>query len=154
MCMHCHYLMMVCKSVRNGNFEEQPLILTPSLPWCHLKMTNKRLNLKPFSLFVFLFALACERIFMRMHCTESRCVIGPDNILFAGASAHFFFQPGNFTSWGRGGVKLNFVVANESKQSYPRSPFYTMHDTREAHCAIRVSPPPPINYIILKQTCT
>jgi len=65
----------------------------------------------------------------------------------------FIFQPGNFTGRDSEGVKLNFVVANESKQSYPQSPFYTKHDTREAHCAIRVSPL-PINYIILKQTYT
>ena len=79
-----------------------------------------------------------------MHCIESRCVIGPKNILFAGASAPSFFWPGNFTGRGSEGVKLNFVVANESKQSYPQSPFYAKHDTREAHCAIRVSPPPSI----------
>ena len=42
--------------------------------------------MKPFSLFVFSFALACERIFIKPHSAESRCVTGPENILFAGAS--------------------------------------------------------------------
>ena len=30
-------------------------------------------NLKPLSLFVFFLALACERTFTKMHCTENRC---------------------------------------------------------------------------------
>ena len=50
--------------------------LTRSLP-CYLKMTNKSENFKPFSLFVFLLALACERIFLsflKMHQFKSRKV--------------------------------------------------------------------------------
>ena len=48
--------------------------VTLSLPRCHLKTL---------SLFVFIsFALACERIFIKTDSTESRCVIGPENILF------------------------------------------------------------------------
>ena len=39
-------------------------------------------NLKPFKPFCFLFALACERTFITTHNIESRCVIGPENILF------------------------------------------------------------------------
>ena len=39
-------------------------------------------NLKPFSLFVFFFALACERIFIETHTIESRRVTGPgDNYI-------------------------------------------------------------------------
>ena len=45
-------------------------------------------NLKPLSRFVFFFALACKRIFIKTHGIESRCVIGAENILFAGASMH------------------------------------------------------------------
>ena len=33
---------------------------------------------------VFFFALAGERIFIKTFSIESRCVIGPENILFAG----------------------------------------------------------------------
>jgi len=33
-------------------------------------------------LFVFFFALACERIFIKMHGTESKFVIRPETILF------------------------------------------------------------------------
>ena len=29
-----------------------------------------------------------ERIFIKTHCTERRCVTGPGNILFAGAAVH------------------------------------------------------------------
>ena len=36
----------------------------------------------------FFFALACERIFIETYSIESRCVIGPENTLFAGASVH------------------------------------------------------------------
>ena len=49
--------------------------------------------LKPFFFFFFflffLFALPFERIFTKTHSVESRCVIGPENILFAGVCAHF-----------------------------------------------------------------
>ena len=38
-----------------------------------------------------------------MHSTESRPVIGPSNILFAGVYV-CTFQPGNITGWGSEGV--------------------------------------------------
>lgn len=56
---------------------------------CHdvnWKRPVKLRNLKPLSLFAFFFALARERIFIKTHSIESRCVTGPENILFAGAS--------------------------------------------------------------------
>ena len=49
-------------------------------------------NLKPISLFVFFFALACGRNFIKAHSTESRSVIGQENILFAGVSPHHSAQ--------------------------------------------------------------
>ena len=58
--------------------------------------------LKPLSLFVFFFTLACERIFIKTYSTESRCDIEPENRLFAGMAVHF--QPGNVTGWGSEGV--------------------------------------------------
>ena len=58
-------------------------------------------NLKPFCLFVFFLALACERTFIEAHSTESRCDIKPGNSLFAGMSEPF--EPGNFTGWDREG---------------------------------------------------
>jgi len=45
-------------------------------------------NLKSFSLFVVFFALACDRILMKTHNIENRCVVGPENRLFVGASVH------------------------------------------------------------------
>ena len=52
------------------------------------KQPIKAGNFKPLSLFVF-FTLARERIFTKTHITENRFVIGPQNILFAGAYVHF-----------------------------------------------------------------
>ena len=54
-----------------------------TLPWCHLKTTNKSAKfqtLKSFSLLSF--AQASERIFLKTHSIESRCDIEPENILF------------------------------------------------------------------------
>ena len=45
-------------------------------------------SLKPLSLFVFCFALACERTCIKTHSIESTRVIGPENRLFAGRSEH------------------------------------------------------------------
>ena len=54
----------------------------------HLKTTSKSIKLKTIEPLAFFVALACERIFIKTHSTESRCAIGPENILFAGASMH------------------------------------------------------------------
>ena len=62
-------------------------------------------NLKPLGLFAFFFALACERIFIKTHNIESRCIIGQENTLFAGASVHLSAQ--KFTGWGSEGIKTS-----------------------------------------------
>ena len=49
-------------------------------------------NLKPLTVSLLIFALSWERIFIEAHSIESRCVIGPENILFAGASVHLSAQ--------------------------------------------------------------
>ena len=36
------------------------------------------------------FSLACEKIFIKSHSIESRCALGPENILFSGSCVHFF----------------------------------------------------------------
>ena len=64
----------------------------------------KMLNLKPFSLIVFFLAPGCEKIFIKTYSIESRCVIGPENILFAGAFVHLSLGL-NFTCCGSKGVK-------------------------------------------------
>ena len=57
------------------------------------KKDNKSAKSETLALFfVFLFAQACERIFIRTHSFENRCVIGPENILLAGASVHLSAQ--------------------------------------------------------------
>ena len=75
-------------------------------------------NLKPLSLFVFFFSLACERIFSKTRSTESTCVIGPENILLAGASVHlsariffffFFLQAGSVKGLTDQNVELQTV---------------------------------------------
>ena len=63
-------------------------MITPSLSWYHLKMANKSAKLETLSLFVLFFALACERTVIKAHSIESRCIIGPENILFVGTSVH------------------------------------------------------------------
>ena len=45
-------------------------------------------NLKPLSPPFFFLALAGERIFIKTLSIESGCVIGPENVLFVGASMH------------------------------------------------------------------
>ena len=44
-------------------------------------------------------------ISIKMHSIESRLVIGPSNILFAGVYV-YIVQLGNFTGWVSEGVKL------------------------------------------------
>ena len=46
------------------------------------------------------------RIFIQMHCIQSRCDIEPKNILFVGMSVHF--QPRHFTGWGSEGVNAKY----------------------------------------------
>ena len=50
---------------------------------------------KPFSLFVFFFALAYERIFFKTHSTRSRCVTGSENILFLSGVRSEILQAGS-----------------------------------------------------------
>ena len=48
-------------------------ILTPSLPWCHLKMTSDSMKYETHKPFIFVFTLAWERIFIKTLSTESKC---------------------------------------------------------------------------------
>ena len=65
-------------------------------------------NLKPFSLFVFFFALALERIFTKTHHTERRCYRTGKYTVFEVRPC--IFQPGNFTGWGSEGVKTHCIL--------------------------------------------
>jgi len=53
---------------------------------------NKSTKFETLEPFVFFLTLARERSFIKTHSIESRCVIGPENILFAGASVHLSAQ--------------------------------------------------------------
>ena len=71
------------------DFEVYLKVLTPSLPWCHVKTANRSRKfeiIKPFYVF---FALACEWIFIKTHAIEIRFVIGPGNMPFSGTYVHF-----------------------------------------------------------------
>ena len=77
------------------------ILLTPSLPRCHLKMISKSAKSAPLSLFAFFFAPAFEWIFIKSGCVKgteiilfawifikSGCVKGTEIILFAAASVY------------------------------------------------------------------
>ena len=66
--------------------------LTLSLPWCHLKPTNKNVRSETHQPFFFCFTVACERIFIKLHSIEGRCAIRRENTLFAGTSIHLSAQ--------------------------------------------------------------
>ena len=70
-------------------------------------------NLKPLRLFVFFFAMACERIFIKTHSIESGCVIyNYKTGKYTLFEAHpYIFQPKNFTGWGSEGVNLEILQA-------------------------------------------
>ena len=84
---------------RGTNFSTHKIINPFTARTSRGKRPTKERNLKPFSLFVFCFPLPC--VFIKMLSTQSRCVIGQGNILFAG-----FFQPLNFV--GRGSERATF----------------------------------------------
>ena len=46
-----------------------------------------------------------ERIFIKMRSIQSRCVVGPEYIPFAGASVHLS-RPGSFTGLDSEGVNV------------------------------------------------
>ena len=69
--------------------KKKTAVLTSSLPWCHLKTTDKSAKFKTLKLFVFVFATGLWKVFIKVHSIENRCrAVGPDNILLSGASVH------------------------------------------------------------------
>ena len=52
-----------------------------------------------------------------MHSIESRCFMGPENILFAGASVQFV----SFTGWGSEGVNAYNVTRQKEKKKEKKS---------------------------------
>ena len=79
------------------------ITLNPFTAVTSLEDKIKVQNLKPLSLFVFFFALALERIFIKIHRTERRCYRTGKYTVFVVHPC--IFQPGNFTGWGSEGVK-------------------------------------------------
>ena len=81
----------------------------------------------------FLFAQACEKIFIKMHRIKSRYVIGPWNILFAGVYV-CIFQLRNVTGWDSEGVKY-FVSKFWFRFSWYTAPlvFLNDHHSQSSH---------------------
>ena len=79
------------------------LLLTPSMPWCHLKTTNKSMKFETLKPFCFLFCNGMWKNFHQnaQHWKYIRYKTG-NYIVF---EAHpCIFQPGHFTSWGSEGL--------------------------------------------------
>ena len=68
-----------------------------------MKTTNKSAKYESLSFFVFIFALARERIFIKTHNVETRFDIGPENRPLAGVCVQFAAR--KCTGWGSEGVK-------------------------------------------------
>jgi len=85
-------------------------ILTHSLSWCQLKMTNKSAKSQTLKFFVFFFALACESIFVKMHNNESRLL--QDWKIHCLQVCQCIFQPRNFTGWGSEGVNAKSLISS------------------------------------------
>ena len=56
-------------------FSDPQLYFNPFTAMMSFENNQKVQNLKPLSLFVFFFALACDRILIKMHSIESRCYL-------------------------------------------------------------------------------
>ena len=156
--------------------------LTPFLPWCHLKTTNKSVKIEiPKSLLVLVFALACAGIFIKKHITESELL--KDRKRYSLQACACTFQPGNWTGWCSEGVKardpikkvhiqlctLFLNVPRPPPPSRPR-PLSTMawctENWKDSHCVFRmqlsvcnisfayafVIPPAPRAFMSLFQT--
>ena len=81
--------------------------LTPSLPWCHFKTTNKRAKCETLKLFFFFLLLLFGPGFGKdFHQNASHwkemCYRTGKCIVFEASLC--IFQPGNFTGWGSEGV--------------------------------------------------
>ena len=63
-------------------------LLTASLPWCHLKTTNKRMKLEILKPFDFLFSHWYVKGFLSKRVALKTDAIGPENILFAVTFVH------------------------------------------------------------------
>ena len=77
------------------------------LALCHLKITNKSVKSETLKLFVFFFALAGERIFIKMHSIEIRLYRTGVYIYIHVQASLCIFQRGNFTGWGSEGVNIH-----------------------------------------------
>ena len=82
-----------CAMAEVGCRTTRGLLLTPSLPRCHLKTTNKSAKSETLQPFLCgFFTLVCKRFFIRTHTIKCRCATGLENVLFAGASVRLSAQ--------------------------------------------------------------
>jgi len=80
-------------------------------------------NLKIVSLFVFVFVLACERIFIKLLSIEGRCVTGPENIVRS--RVHASFSPEVLHVGAVKGLRTVFASApvESTDRTVPRAVF-------------------------------
>ena len=110
---------------------ELPPSLTPSLPWCHLKTTNKEAKFEMLSLFAIFFALACERIFIETHSTENRFVIRLETILFL-RRVNASFSPEILQAGAVNGLKHTcWSIKQSDKWKYSRAALLIVADLGE-----------------------
>ena len=79
-------------------------------------------NLKPFSLFVFVLALAPERIVIKTH--GLKVDVLQDRKIYWLQARPYIYEPGNFSGWGSERVKTwtRAAVAEERKGSLRKLP--------------------------------
>ena len=83
-CRFWCWLLDVTVGVSTG----QCFILTPSLPWYHLKTSDKRAKLEILNCFCLIFSDCYVKGFSSKHIPLKVDVLGAENILFACASVH------------------------------------------------------------------
>ena len=80
--------------------------LTPSLPWCHLKTTNKRAKFETLKHFCFLFSpgQVCQKGFSSKRIALKIAVIGPE--IYCLQARLYIIQPGNLQAEAMKGLNV------------------------------------------------
>ena len=87
--------------------------LTLSLPRCRLKTTNESAKFEILMSFLFVFALACERTYIRTRSIERRFVTEPEKKHTVCRPVCARFSPEIFTGWGGEGLKHSALKRDE-----------------------------------------
>ena len=79
-------LLIFASYLRFSGCDHTSFLLTPSLPWCHVKTTNKRAKFQTLKPFCFLFSRWYVKEFSSTRIALKIDAIGPENVLFGGVS--------------------------------------------------------------------